>query len=89
MSDITKQTLSELVNNIKEKKLSSSEVTKAFVDRSEKSKELNTYITEDFSNALEKAKQAKKSAIDAYLVAKNIKDTYALNIDDAEEYDLI
>ena len=57
MSDITKQTLSELVNNIKEKKLSSSEVTKAFVDRSEKSKELNTYITKDFSNALEKAKK--------------------------------
>ena len=57
MSDITKQTLSELVNNIKEKKLSSSEVTKAFVDRSEKSKELNTYITEDFSNALDKAKK--------------------------------
>ena len=57
MSDITKQTLSELVNNIKEKKLSSSEVTQAFVDRSEKSKELNTYITEDFSNALDKAKK--------------------------------
>ena len=57
MSDITKQTLYELVNNIKEKKLSSSEVTQAFVDRSEKSKELNTYITEDFSNALDKAKK--------------------------------
>tara|TARA_B100000085_G_scaffold255240_1_gene254920 strand:- start:6882 stop:7874 length:993 start_codon:yes stop_codon:yes gene_type:complete len=42
-----------------------------------------------YNNALEKAKQAKKAAIDAYLVAKNIKDTYALNIDDAEEYDLI
>ena len=42
-----------------------------------------------YNNALEKAKQAKKAAIDAYLVAKNIKDTYALNIDDADEYDLI
>ena len=42
-----------------------------------------------YNNALEKAKEAKKSAIDAYLVAKNIKDTYALNIDDDEEYDLI
>ena len=38
MSDITKQSLSELVKNIKNKKLSSKEVTKAFVDRSEKSK---------------------------------------------------
>ena len=42
-----------------------------------------------YTNALEKAKEAKKSAIDAYLVAKNIKDTYALNIDDDDEYDLI
>ena len=56
MSDITSQSLTSLVNNIKEKKLSSEEVTKAFVDRSEKSKELNSYITEDFSNAIDKAK---------------------------------
>ena len=55
MSDITKLSLSELVKNIKEKKLSSEEVTKAFIDRSEKSKELNTYITEDYSSALEKS----------------------------------
>ena len=57
MSDITSQSLTSLVNNIKEKKLSSEEVTKAFVDRSEKSKELNSYITEDFSNAIDKAKK--------------------------------
>ena len=56
MSDITKQSLSQLVENIKSKKLSSSEVTKAFVERSEKSKELNAYITEDYANALNKAK---------------------------------
>ena len=57
MSDITKQSLSELVKNIKDKKLSSEEVTKAFINRSEKSKELNAYITEDYSSALEKAKK--------------------------------
>ncbi|MBD1168808.1 Asp-tRNA(Asn)/Glu-tRNA(Gln) amidotransferase subunit GatA [Pelagibacterales bacterium SAG-MED06] len=57
MSDITSQTLTSLVKNIKEKKLSSEEVTKAFVDRSEKSKELNSYITEDFSNAIDKSKK--------------------------------
>ena len=57
MSDITSQTLTSLVKNIKEKKLSSEEETKAFVDRSEKSKELNAYITEDFSNAIDKAKK--------------------------------
>ena len=57
MTDITKQSLSELVENIKNKKLSSTDVTKAFVERSEKSKELNAYITEDFTSALDKAKK--------------------------------
>ncbi len=57
MSEITSQTLTELVKNIKEKKLSSTEITKAFVERSQKSKELNTYITEDFSSAIERAQK--------------------------------
>ena len=57
MSDITSQSLTSLVKNIKEKKLSSKEVTKAFVDRCEKSKELNAFITEDFSNVIDKAKK--------------------------------
>lgn len=57
MSDITSQSLTSLVKNIKEKKLSSQDVTKAFVERSEKSKELNAYISEDFSNAIDKAKK--------------------------------
>jgi len=57
MSDITSQTLIELVKNIKEKKISSEETTKAFIERGEKSKDLNTYITEDFSSALQKAKK--------------------------------
>ena len=56
MSDITSFTLTELVKNIKDKKISSEETTKAFIDRGEKSRDLNTYITEDFSNALLKAK---------------------------------
>ncbi len=57
MSEITKQSLTELVENIKNKKLSSIDVTKAFIERSEKSKELNAYITEDFASALDKAKK--------------------------------
>ena len=56
MSGITSLTLTELVKNIKDKKVSSEEITKAFIDRGEKSKDLNVYITEDFSKALEKAK---------------------------------
>jgi aspartyl-tRNA(Asn)/glutamyl-tRNA(Gln) amidotransferase subunit A len=57
MSNITTQSLTSLVDNIKNKELSSEEVTKAFIDRSEKSKELNSYISEDFSNAIDKAKK--------------------------------
>ncbi|MDC3355537.1 Asp-tRNA(Asn)/Glu-tRNA(Gln) amidotransferase subunit GatA [Candidatus Pelagibacter sp.] len=56
MSDITSLTLTELVKNIKDKKISSEETTKAFIERGKKSKDLNAYITEDFSNAIEKAK---------------------------------
>ena len=56
MSDITSLTLTELVKNIKDKKISSEETTKAFIGRGKKSRDLNAYITEDFSNALLKAK---------------------------------
>jgi len=56
VSDITSLTLTDLVKNIKDKKISSEETTKAFIDRGEKSRDLNAYITEDFSSALEKAK---------------------------------
>ena len=62
MSEITKLNLFDLVNNIKNKKISSEEVTKAFIERSEKSKKLNAYITEDFSSALEKAKKFDKKS---------------------------
>ena len=52
MTEITSLSLFELIKNIKEKKISSNEVTKSFVDRCEKSKELNVYITENFENCL-------------------------------------
>ena len=57
MSDITSQSLSSLINNTKNKKLSSEDVTKAVIDRSAKSKELNTYVTDDFINTILKAKK--------------------------------
>ena len=60
MSEITSLTLNELVKNIKEKKISSQEATEAFIERGKKSKTLNSYITEDFSTALEKAKNFDK-----------------------------
>ena len=60
MSEIYKQTLSELINNIKNKKISSEEITKSFIDRSEKSKKLNTYVTSNFDEALKQAKNFDK-----------------------------
>ena len=48
MTNITELSLNEIVDNIKNKSFSSVEVTKAFVERSEKSKKLNVYVTEKF-----------------------------------------
>ena len=55
MPDIIDLTLVELVDKIKKKEISSKEITAAYVNRSQKSKKLNTYVTEDFENALKKA----------------------------------
>ena len=82
MTDITKQSLSELVKNIKNKKLSSKEVTKAYIDRSEKSKELNTYITENYSSALEMAEKFdQKPNLDLKLpgIPMAVKDLFCTN----------
>tara|TARA_Y100000590_G_scaffold432251_1_gene548058 strand:+ start:302 stop:1756 length:1455 start_codon:yes stop_codon:yes gene_type:complete len=57
MDDIISQNLTELIKNIKQKKISSEDVTKSFVKRAEKSKTLNCYITEDFESAVNKAKE--------------------------------
>ena len=45
MSDIINLTLSALIDKIKNKELSSQEITNAYIARAEKSKDLNTYIT--------------------------------------------
>ena len=60
MTDITSQNLTELIKNIKDKKISSEEVTKSFIERAEKSKKLNCYITENFEDAINKAKKFDK-----------------------------
>ncbi|MAJ22611.1 MAG: aspartyl/glutamyl-tRNA amidotransferase subunit A [Candidatus Pelagibacter sp. TMED64] len=57
MNDITSQTLNELIKNIKDKNISSVEITKAFINRSEKSKILNSFVTENFSSALKNAQK--------------------------------
>jgi aspartyl-tRNA(Asn)/glutamyl-tRNA(Gln) amidotransferase subunit A len=57
MNAITSQNLTELIKNIKDKKISSEEATKSFIEKAEKAKTLNCYITEDFDSALKKAKK--------------------------------
>ena len=57
MTEITSLSLFELIKNIKEKKISSNEVANSFVDRSEKSKKLNAYVTENFENCLQLSKE--------------------------------
>ena len=56
MTNITDLKLVELVDKIKKKELSSTEVTVAFIERSKKSKKLNAYISENYENAIKKAK---------------------------------
>ena len=57
MSNIINLSLSELVSNIKDKKISSNEITSAYIERSKKSKHLNSYNEETFDTALKKAKE--------------------------------
>ena len=57
MNNIISQNLTELIQNIRDKKVSSVEITKSFIERAEKSKILNCYITENFGSAIDNAKK--------------------------------
>ena len=52
-------------------------------------KEPNDIYMKLYLEALDKAKVMRSQAIEAYLVAKNIKNTYALDIDDEDEYNVL
>jgi len=60
MSNISNHSLNKIVSGIKKKDFSSEEVTKSFIDNSQKSKKLNTYITDCFEEALKFAKEFDK-----------------------------
>ena len=53
MADITNQSLNEIIENVKKKKVSSSELTKAYIKNIEGAKRLNTFVTTTFDQALE------------------------------------
>ena len=52
-------------------------------------KEPNDIYMKLYLEALDKAKVMRSQAIEVYLVAKNIKNTYALDIDDEDEYNVL
>ncbi len=56
MSDLNKCSLSEIVKKIKEKKVSSLEVSNHFIKNIEKGKKLNSFITTCFDETIKKAK---------------------------------
>ena len=57
MSEITNFKLCDLVDKIKKKELSSKEITEAFINRSKKSTKLNSYISDNFDDAINRAKE--------------------------------
>ena len=56
MSDIVNQSLKDIINNIKTKKISSLDLTKSYINNIDKAKKLNAFVTKTFDQALEKAK---------------------------------
>ena len=60
MSKISELSLTKIVNGIKKKDFTSEEVTKSFIDISNRSKKLNAYITECFDEALKFSKNFDK-----------------------------
>ena len=69
MTDLTKLTISEALNGLKEKKFSSSELTSSYIKNIEANRHLNAFITETFDVALAQAKQA-----DANIAAGKMRD---------------
>ncbi len=57
MSDITNQSLNEIIKRIKTKEISSTDLTKSYIKNIESAKKLNAFVTTTFDQALDKAKQ--------------------------------
>ena len=57
MTEITRQSLNEIIEKVKTKKISSTDLTKAYIKNIESAKKLNAFVTTTFEQALDKAKQ--------------------------------
>ena len=80
------QEKSHVFNELKEFEV---DIKLANYDENIELKEPNDIYMKLYLEALDKAKAIRSQAIDAYLIAKNIKNTYALDIDDENEYNLL
>ena len=72
MSDITSQNLTELIKNIKDKKISSEEITKSFIEKLNK---LNTDKIEPLTSIAETTLKLRKDEVKS----KNIRDQILKN----------
>lgn len=64
MTDLTKLTISQALEGLKNKEFSASELTSAYVKNAQENKKYNAYVTEVFEQALENAKGSDKKYID-------------------------
>ena len=92
MTEITNQSLNEIIENVKTKKISSTDLTKAYIKNIESAKKLNAFVTTTFDQALDKAKQFDKKpnfdqllpgiplAVKDLFCTENIKTTAGSNI---------
>ncbi len=92
MSDITNQSLNEIIKNIKLKKISSLELTQAYIKNIENAKKLNAFVTTTFDQALENAQKVDNNpnkdqllhgiplAVKDLFCTENIKTTAGSNI---------
>ena len=62
MGNLIDLSLCDLVNKVKSKEISSKEITSAYIDRSKKSKKLNTYVEETFDSALKSSEKFDEKA---------------------------
>ena len=60
MSEIIKKNLSEIIDLIKKKEIKSEELANLYIEKANKSKKLNAYITTCFEHTIKKSKEFDK-----------------------------
>ena len=82
MSEIIKKNLSEIIDLIKKKEIKSEELANLYIDKANKSKKLNSYITTCFEHTIQKSKEFdKKPNLNSLLpgVPLAVKDLFCTN----------